>query len=503
LSDESALDLCPTDLTKGVDELTNALPEAWYARIQFDELLDPTIEDLVPDVDDMGAPTGTYTGTLANTQPVTLQCQSSKGTNALVDVPYDGYYSPSGNLISYPVGPSLVIIPADPTVVATASECTITLKSNIKDKDGNQVPADQIGPYKFRVGAIEVLVIDPTSADSKQDPIAAGVDITFNTAVDGASLAGDPGPPVVPPAFAFTPMVDNPYVSQETAEEFFFGADFPVSGGPYTFSLLAGAKLVDQCGKTTTLGAPSVDALTETTFTTNALKLNGITGATEPGAMINIAFNQYMDVSTLLPSEFTISPAVTCQDCANAPGVDVEYSPTANILIHGNFQLGTAYTFTLNAGATIDDCPGFEPTCVKSTTYTAAAAQSVMFTTAPAILLKTLSLKDNAKVSAAASAAGITLTFNQEMDPTTFVQDTDYTLSPNVAMVAVSGSTYEKITIHPAAALPPGSYTFTLLKSGSVSDLVQPTANTFSPAADQVIHFTVTPNATPTPHVCL
>jgi hypothetical protein len=503
LSDESALELCDTDSTKPVAELTNALPEVWYARVQFDELLDPSIEDLIPDVDDTGMPIGTFTGTLKNTQPVTLKCDSATGAGQ-VDVPYDGYYSPAGSSISYPLGPSLVIIPTDPTVVATDSECTITLKSNITDKDGNQVPADQIGPYKFRVGAIEVLIIDPTSADSKQDPIAAGVDLTFNTAVDPVSLAGDAGPPVVPAAFAFTPTLPGIYVQPESAEEYFIGADFPVSGGPYTFTLLAGAKLVDQCGKATTLAQPSVNDMTQTSLTTNALKLNSISGAVEPGAMINIAFNQYMDVKSLLPAEFTITPAVTCQDCVNAPNVDVEPSPSGNILIHGNFQLGTAYTFTLNANATIDDCPGAEfAACAKSTTYTATAAQPVPFMTAPAILLKTISLKDNATESSDDSAAGITLTFNQEMDPATFVQGTDYTLSPNVALVPGPGSSYEKIDLVPAAPLPPGTYTFTLLHSGSTSDLVQPTANTFSPSADQVIHFTVTPNPTSTPHTCL
>ena len=120
LSDESALELCPTDDTKPVDELTNALPEAWFARIQFDELLDPSIEDLVANVDATGMPDGTYTGTLKNTQPVTLKCESSTGSG-LVDVPYDGYYSPAGNSISYPLGPSLVIKPNDPTVIATDS----------------------------------------------------------------------------------------------------------------------------------------------------------------------------------------------------------------------------------------------------------------------------------------------------------------------------------------------------------------------------------------------
>jgi len=492
LSDESALEMCPTDPTKPVDERTDALPEAWFVRVQFDELLDASIEDLVPDTDDTGAPTGTYTGTLMNTQPVTLKCESSTGSG-LVDVPYDGYYSPSGNSISYPLGPSLVIIPADPTVIATNSECQVTLKSNITDKDGNQVPADQIGPYKFKIAPVQVLVIDPADG-GKQDPIAAGVDLTFNTAIDEASLDA---------AVDITPVPNgNPagiYSSFETPEEYFISADFPAGGGPFTFTLKQGAMILDQCGKATTLGAPSVDNFTKTTFTTNALKLKSITGATDPGSRIQIAFNQYMDDTTLDASEFTLTPPLA------TPPVVVESGGI--LLIYGNYQLGTAYTFTLKAGATIDDCPGgeaefFGAPCVKSATYTSPMDQTVMFTTASAITLKSIAPKDNTTetVSDASDPAspvrGIKLTFNQAMDATT-LDPSDYTITPAVALTAGS-SGLEALRL--SGTFAPGTYTFTLKSTAVIKDLL---GNSFSPAADQVIHFTVTPDPTPTPHTCL
>ena len=505
LSDESALEMCPTDSTKPIDERTDALPEACFARIQFDELLDPSIEVLIPDTDDTGAPTGTYTGTLMNTQPVTLKCESSTGSG-LVDVPYDGYYSPSGNSISYPLGPSLVIIPADPTVVATNSECQITLKSNITDKDGNQVPADQIGPYKFKIAPIQVLLIDPADGD-KQDPIAAGVDITFNTAVDKTSLAS---------AFAFSPDPGNDYVAKEAAEEYFFGADFPSGGGPFTFTLKQGAMIKDQCGKATTLGAPSVDTFTQTSFTTNPLKLVSITGAVEPGNKIQIAFNQYMDLATFTAADFDITPALA--------NVSLEYNAAGSkLVVNGDYQLGTAYTFTLKNGASIDDCPGLEsplyagptaPGCVKSATYTSSMDQTTMFTTAAAIALKSITPKDNTTESVAAAAGGILLTFNQEIDPASF-DTADYTISPalptGVTLVAtnlgaVGAGSYEQLELDPTDATatavdwPPGSYTFTLKSSAVLKDKL---GNSFSPAADQVIHFTVTPNPTSTPHTCL
>ena len=82
-------------------------------------------------------------GTLKNTLPVTLSCGGS-------DVPYDGYYQPAGNKLTWPLGPSLFVQADDPTSVPTGTECTITLDpSVIKDKDGNPVPTDQLGPYTF------------------------------------------------------------------------------------------------------------------------------------------------------------------------------------------------------------------------------------------------------------------------------------------------------------------------------------------------------------------
>lgn len=503
LSDESALEECPTDSTKPVEERTDALPEAWFARIQFDELLDPSIEDLIPDVDDTGAPTGTYTGTLANTQPVTLKCESSTGSG-LVDVPYDGYYSPAGNSISYPLGPSLVIIPTDPTVVATNSECQITLKSNITDKDGNQVPADQIGPYKFKIAPIQVLLIDPSDG-GKQDPIAAGVDLTFNTAVDGASLAA---------AVDLAPDPGNTGVSPESAEEFFVYSDFPAGGGPFTFTLKQGAMLKDQCGKATILGAPSVDNFTQTSFTTNALKLTSISGAAEPGNKIQIAFNQTMNLSTFDATDFTITPTLANQK--------LEYNRGGTkLIVNGDYQLGTAYTFTLKSGASIDDCPGAEgyyagddTVCVKSATYMASADQTTMFTTASAITLKSITPKDNSSASVDDTAGTLRLTFNQEIDAASF-DAADYTLSPALPTgvtltatnlgVAGAGS-YETLELDPVDGTPaivdwpPGTYTFTLKSSAVLKDKL---GNSFSPSADQVIHFTVTPNPTPTPHTCL
>src|SRR5687767_2341383 len=110
LIDLTLLDVCDADLSVGAEMVTDALPTAWYVRIVFDELLDPDIEDLSEVTDSNGNGTGVFVGSIASTRPVTLTC----GGNA---VPYDGYYSPSGNYVTWPLGPSLVVKPIDPTAI--------------------------------------------------------------------------------------------------------------------------------------------------------------------------------------------------------------------------------------------------------------------------------------------------------------------------------------------------------------------------------------------------
>jgi len=186
--------ICPDDISMGVPEVTDATPvladlTGWYVRVQFDELLTDDIEDLIPILDDDGIDTGTSTGSLKNTQPVTLTCGGAA-------VPYDGYYAPEGNDLTWPLGPSLFIGPLDTTVIPTGTECEITMKSVIVDKDGNSVPTNEVGPYKFAVAPLTVILTsqsfpdDPTMPDP-QDPTAPLV-VNFNAFVNDASVpAGD------------------------------------------------------------------------------------------------------------------------------------------------------------------------------------------------------------------------------------------------------------------------------------------------------------------------
>jgi hypothetical protein len=153
--------VCDDDLTMGADMVADAEPTGWYTRIQFDELLDPDVEELIPILDpDTMLETGQFTGSLLNTQPVIVTC----GGNP---VDYDGYYSPSGNSVTWPVGPSLFIKPRDPSTVATSSECTVEIKETVVDKDNNTVPADQRGgggTYKWQIAPLAFLGSSPAPA---------------------------------------------------------------------------------------------------------------------------------------------------------------------------------------------------------------------------------------------------------------------------------------------------------------------------------------------------
>jgi hypothetical protein len=491
--------ICPDDLSQNVPELTDANPSNWYVRLEFDELLDPNIEELVDITDpDTGMPTGVQMGTLKNTQPVTLQCQSVNG-GTLVDVPYDGYYSPAGNKLTWPVGPSLVIVPSFPSLVATQSECQITLKDNITDKDGNKVPTDERGPFKFKIAPVSIVAADTTPADGDMvDALTAGVDVTFNTAIDGSTLA-----------WAFDPDPGNDYDLPESDTEFFMGADFEVNG-MYTWSIPAGTMITDQCGKQTTFGDPSVDDGTKVGFATNDLTFVGITPFdgqmnAKPSSKIKLAFNQYMNPTTLTTTEWSLSPAVT--------GAKAYYDTGYNLIIDGALKPSTAYTFTLNNGATIDDCPGGEfafggcgaPSTMGGTFTNSAGDQVVHFTTA-ALAMTGTDPADNDTVTLdpsstpVANGVKIDLTFNFDANPASLAA-TEWSISPSAGTWTVTNkpipapqtdpsAVKNVIELASTAAVPPGDYTFTLKGTASIDD-TEATPSSFTPGQDVVIHFTV------------
>jgi len=178
--------VCPDDLKMGVDEVKDTQPVDWYVRIQFDELLNPKIEDLLPIGD------GTNMGTLANTQPVNVTC--GKDSNGVpVNIAYDGYYDPSGNSFTWPLGPSLVIQPLNSSKIATGTECQVTIKPDvIADKDGNHVPAAELGPYTFKIAPLALVSENPAQPKDLTKPSTIDATkplvLTFNATMDVTSL---------------------------------------------------------------------------------------------------------------------------------------------------------------------------------------------------------------------------------------------------------------------------------------------------------------------------
>ncbi len=152
----------------------DATPVGWHARFIFSELIDPSIEELI-DTD------GVITGSLAQSQPFVLTCGDA-------EVPYDGWYDPTGNHLSYPPGPSLAVQPLD--FIATGTLCEVSLRDGVvSDKDGDDFPGDHLGPYEFGIALLSIGEPDPADATDGVDP-ASAISIPFNAPIDLATVAG-------------------------------------------------------------------------------------------------------------------------------------------------------------------------------------------------------------------------------------------------------------------------------------------------------------------------
>ncbi|HUH04602.1 MAG TPA: Ig-like domain-containing protein [Kofleriaceae bacterium] len=216
----------------------------WYARIIFDELLDTGVETLI-EVE------GAMVGSLATTQPVTLIC----GGNP---VAYDGFYDPAGNSITFPPGPALVIEPTE--FVATGTACTVQVKAQVIDKQGEAVAPN--GPFNFSIAGLAYVGSDPADMAEGVDP-AAGILVIFNAPIDGdtlgtkialtdanaaavaATVAVDPADPslvvITPTAALAENAVYTVTVTSETADPIAdIGGGTIVLATPITFSFTTG-----------------------------------------------------------------------------------------------------------------------------------------------------------------------------------------------------------------------------------------------------------------------
>jgi len=588
LPDFTTTQVCPDDKNEAAPMLTDAAPDTFYVRIMFDELLDPDVEELIEVLGDDGQPTGTFEGSLANTQPVILKCTGVDGK--MYDVPYDGYYSPSGNNVTWPLGPSLVIKQTGDFIVPTNSACTIEVKDSVKDKSGNSVPMAQRGPFPFKVAPIKPIFMDSGGGSDSGDP-AKPVEIDasavyfenayvqFNTQVQPASIACDDGTNMDECEFVYTPEIGEcstdgapceiqkagadcatagdtcdsgglysyTYFAAGAPEsakaEFGFGPNLPVlTDKTYTFSLKQGAKIKDQCGVETTLGAPDPAKNSMVTYHTRKFGLRNAgaqtpsTGDTVTGQRkVNIKFNNQIDFSSLDLTEWSIEPALfipatttVCATNADCPGFRggggecrmfgtpingmrcVTHYTTSlfddgDIVWRGHQQLNTEYTFTLKAGATVKDFWGAE--------YTNPADKVIKYKTQPALAITASTPANASKVVklTPTSTTSVTFTFNQAMDVTSLTTD-DYTLSPNTvaltpATAAVSpgapascSASATSCGLRLVGTYPPGEYTLTLKAGAVIKDVF---GNDYTQAADRVIKFTVEETPPVTPKPCL
>lgn len=161
------------------------VPLALEARVVFNELLDADrAEELVQRTDPDGTP---FTrGTLEDSQPVVLTCNG-------MPVEYDGYYNPSGNHLSLPPGPSLVVQAVSP--VPAGATCQVEVKRGesspgfgVFDKSGNPVSDDERGPFEFRTAALAITGTSPATGVE-----GVGLDVaplvSFNALIDPDTLS--------------------------------------------------------------------------------------------------------------------------------------------------------------------------------------------------------------------------------------------------------------------------------------------------------------------------
>jgi hypothetical protein len=225
----------------------NAEPLDWSIRIIFDELLKADVVETLEGRDENRARVSctdehvTCEGHIDTTRPVTLTCGG-------VPVPYDGWYDPTGNAVTLPPGPSIVVYPLD--LVATSAQCTVTLDpAKVIDKDGNPVPPAQRGPYTWSIAGLDIVGISPRNAATGVDP-AVEIEIGFNSFIDADSVdAGeitlvDSGDN----AATFTVIDDGTTLVLTPDAEL-------TAGETYTLTLTQGATFADIRGGTMTLGA--------------------------------------------------------------------------------------------------------------------------------------------------------------------------------------------------------------------------------------------------------
>jgi hypothetical protein len=421
LPDFTTSTICPDSLTDGVDPVDKAYPDGWYVRIMFDELLDPSIEELTEIIDEeTGLPTGTFSGSIIGANPVSLQCQSVTG-NTLVNVDYDGYYSPSGNRVTWPVGPSLVIKPNEPGLIATGKECQITLNDTIVDKDGRTVPTAQRGPYTFKIAPVTIIATDPTDADPLDE-------------------ATTPEPTEVDALYLSDSNFYYQFNTEVTVDSFCKDTDF---AGTFANVFLDSDYGFGYCDEGT-----------------EAFQIDPPVLASDAGGGWGVC-------------SVSGDPCDTGADCPSGEHCDSSYAYTYNGLpaddeigigYNTPLKTDTLYTFSLKAGTKLKDRCGVETTLPAPTP---ANSQAIRFKTNPFELVEgtetNIVTGDIAPMSRKP-----TLNFTNVMDPAS-LEPTEYTLTPEPADFEIGQFTGGEIILGGNYA-PDTMYSLTINKGATFSD---------------------------------
>jgi len=423
LPDFTTSQVCPDELADGVDPVDTAYPDGWYVRIMFDELLDPTIEELTEIIDEeTDLPTGTYEGSIAAAHPVTLECESVNG-NTLVNVDYDGYYSPSGNKVTWPVGPSLVIKPNDPSLIATGKKCQVTINDSVMDKDKKKVPADQRGPYTFKIAPITIIVTEPTGC-----------------VPDAGTPA--PGLPEFAPLYLSDANFYYQFNTEVTLDSFCKDVDFGGTFAAVFTDADAGSGYCDEGTESFQLDPPVL--------------------ASDAGGNWGVC-------------NVTGDPCSTAADCTDPSDArcDSTYAYTYDGLslddeigigYNAPLKTDTAYTFSLKAGTKLKDRCGAETTLPAPTP---ANLMAIRFKTNPFELVED-SETNIVTGDIAPMARKPTLQFTSMVDPAS-LEPSEYTISPVPADFGISQFTGGDLTFAGNYA-PDTPYTLTINKGATFSD---------------------------------
>jgi len=499
LPDFTTAEVCPADISMPATMVDNAYPDGWYIRIMFDELLDPEIETLTEIVDSNGEGTGTFEGSIAASRPVELKCESVNG--GMVNVDYDGYYQPAGNRVTWPLGPSLVIKPNNPKLIATDTPCEMTiLTDKILDKQGEAVPASDRGPYPFRVAPIKILATTPEDDADGAVPVTGtsiwydNVYVQFNTTIDQSSLC-DEGAGMNECEFDFAPQLgwcyqgttntvrrDNTALipchvggdpcptsgdtckpkanyfydavsSGLTDAELFFGPTPPVKDETaYTFEWRQGTKIADRCGRSRTFGAPSADDGTQIHFTVDKFDLdrpNIATGETaSPMKKLKVSFTNIpkggdnpggtpFPAVTIDPTAWSITPAPFDDDGTTA-------------LTNGQMQVVPADfsgQFFVSGNYKPDTMYTFTLkkdaviTDAWGAKYTQPEDLTVSWKTQPKVTMGSTIPADKGTVdldTTANSPEYLLISFNSAMDPTSLAAS-EYSVTGSAGAVAMDG----------------------------------------------------------------